>query len=87
MVIYSGLRPGEWHMTAHKRERVADAIRDQISSGQLRPGDRLPSIAKLKELHGVSYSPIYAAMIELKAQGWIVGRQGDGVYVADRPPA
>jgi GntR family transcriptional repressor for pyruvate dehydrogenase complex len=74
-------------MTAHKRDRLAEAIRTQIRSGQLKPGDRLPSIAKLKELHRVSYSPIYAAMIELKAQGWIIGRQGDGVYVADHPPA
>ena len=73
-------------MTDRKRELVADAIRAQIRSGQLSAGDRLPSIAKLKELYGVSYGPIYAAMIELKAQGWVVGRQGDGVYVADKPP-
>lgn len=68
-----------------KYERVAEAIREQIRTGRLKPGDQLPSIAQLKELHGVSYGSIRSAMLILKAEGLVEGRPGEGVYV--RRPA
>lgn len=68
-------------MPAPKYERVADAIRDQIRSGQLKPGNKLPSIAQLQEQHGVSYGSIRSAMLVLKAERLIEGRPGEGVYV------
>jgi len=66
-----------------KYMRVADAIRDQIRSGDLKPGDKLPSTHQLIEQHGVSYSSIRSAMLVLKAEGLVEGRQGEGVYVVD----
>ncbi|OKI52954.1 GntR family transcriptional regulator [Micromonospora sp. CB01531] len=69
-----------------KYERVADAIREQIRTGQLKPGDKLPSITQLKEQHGVSYGSIRGAMLVLKAERLVEGRPGEGVYVADQPP-
>lgn len=64
-----------------KYERVASAIRDQIMSGQLQPGDKLPSLAQLQQIHGVSYGSIRAAMLILKTEGLVEGRPGEGVYV------
>lgn len=68
-------------MPAPKYERVAAAIRDQIRSGQLKPGDKLPSLSQLQAEHDVSYGSVRGAMLILKAEGLVEGRPGEGVYV------
>jgi GntR family transcriptional regulator len=75
------VRPEEIPMTAPKYVRVADAIRDQIRSGQLKPGDRLPSTRELEAQFGVSYGSIRGAMLVLKAEGLVRGQPGEAVYV------
>jgi DNA-binding GntR family transcriptional regulator len=69
-------------MTA-KYERLANAIRDQIKSGELKPGDKLPSISQLRDEFKVSYGSVRGAMLVLKAEKLVEGRQGDGVFVRD----
>jgi GntR family transcriptional regulator len=71
-------------MTA-KYERLANAIRDQIKSGELKPGDKLPSISQLREEYGISYGSVRGAMLVLKAEQLVEGRQGDGVFVKEPP--
>ncbi|MFI0794390.1 FadR/GntR family transcriptional regulator [Micromonospora rubida] len=71
-------------MTA-KYERVAEAIREQIRTGKLSVGDKLPSTTALQTQHGVSYGSIRGAMLVLKAEGLVEGRQGEGVYVKAKP--
>lgn len=71
-------------MTA-KYEQVAHAIREQIRTGKLAVGDKLPSTAKLKTEYGVSYGSIRGAMLVLKTEGLVEGRQGEGVYVKAVP--
>jgi len=75
------VRPEEFTMPAAKYERVAEAIREQIRSGELKAGDKLPSLTQLEQIHGVSYGSIRTAMLILKTEGLIEGRAGDGVYV------
>ncbi len=69
-------------MTA-KYERLANAIREKIRSGELKPGDKLPSISQIREEYQISYGSVRGAMLVLKAEGLIEGRQGDGVFVKD----
>jgi DNA-binding GntR family transcriptional regulator len=71
-------------MPAPKWERLADHIRQQIQSGELKPGDKLPSTAQLKAEHGVSDSVIRYAMHALRAEGLVESVQGLGVFVAER---
>ncbi|MFC8851020.1 MULTISPECIES: FadR/GntR family transcriptional regulator [unclassified Micromonospora] len=71
-------------MTA-KYERVAEAIREQIRTGELSVGDKLPSITGLQAQYGVSYGSVRGAMLVLKAEGLVEGRQGEGVYVKAKP--
>jgi DNA-binding GntR family transcriptional regulator len=84
-VADSRVRPEENTVPAPKYERVADAIRQQIQTGQLKPGDQLPSTSQLQEMYGVSYGSIRSAMLVLKAERLVEGRPGEGVYV--RQPA
>ncbi|WP_319463764.1 winged helix-turn-helix domain-containing protein [Micromonospora sp. RTP1Z1] len=61
--------------------QVARDIREQIKSGQLKPGDKLPSFNALCEHYKVSGTVIRTSMILLKAEGVLDGKQGKGVYV------
>jgi len=62
---------------------LADYFRSQIQSGRLPAGERLPSIARLKEMFDVSYGTVRSAMLILKAENLVTGHQGIGVVVAD----
>jgi GntR family transcriptional regulator len=67
-----------------KWEQLADHIREQISSGQLAPGDKLPSTSQLTKEHAVSAIVVRQAIFKLRTEGLIEGVQGVGVFVAER---
>ncbi|MEW2384872.1 winged helix-turn-helix domain-containing protein [Micromonospora sp. NPDC047707] len=67
-----------------KWEQLADHIRSQIESGELAPGDQLPSTAQLRAQHGVSTTVVRQAILVLQTQGWVQGVHGLGVFVAER---
>lgn len=71
-------------MNTPKYEKVASAIRDQIQTGRLKPGDQLPTTQGLIDTYGVSYGSVRTALLILKAEGLIEGRQGEGVFVRER---
>ncbi|WP_446212923.1 winged helix-turn-helix domain-containing protein [Micromonospora sp. IBSANI012] len=62
-------------------ERIANDIRTQIRSGELKPGDKLPSISELCRQSGVSTQVIRSAMLTLRAEGLVDGHQGRSVCV------
>ncbi|HEX5597027.1 MAG TPA: winged helix-turn-helix domain-containing protein [Micromonosporaceae bacterium] len=62
-------------------ERIANEIRDQIKSGELPPGAKLPSTSQLCAKHGVSTQVIRSVMLVLRSEGLVEGHQGRGVYV------
>jgi DNA-binding GntR family transcriptional regulator len=64
--------------------RVAAAIGEQIRSGHLPPGTKLPTEDQLMAEHAVSRTVIRYAMSQLRNEGLVVGRQGSGNYVAER---
>ncbi|WP_431895309.1 winged helix-turn-helix domain-containing protein [Micromonospora haikouensis] len=65
------------------REIIRD-IRTAIETGQLKPGERLPTIAQLCERYGASTTPVKYAMRLLEAEGLIETWQGKGMYVRRR---
>jgi DNA-binding FadR family transcriptional regulator len=69
-------------------QALADDIRDQITSGRLRPGERLPTEPELCLRSGVSRSTVREALRLLASQHLIVTTRGvsGGSYVA-RPDA
>ncbi|TYP69777.1 PLP-dependent aminotransferase family protein [Paenibacillus methanolicus] len=58
-------------------------IKAQISAGQLRPGEKLPSVRLLASLLGRSRTPIAHAYDQLAAEGYAVSRPRSGLFVAD----
>ncbi|MGX1612822.1 GntR family transcriptional regulator [Micromonospora chalcea] len=66
--------------------RIANDIAAKIKSGELKPGDRLPSTRELAETYGVHMNTVYRAMSLLHDRELITGQPGRGTYVAE-PPA
>jgi GntR family transcriptional regulator len=64
-------------------QRIANDIKEKITSGALRPGDRLPSISQLQKQYGVSAQPVKSALLVLQTEGLTEGHQGRGVFVLD----
>lgn len=71
---------------APKYQIWAERIRKQIRSGQLRPGERLPSFSQMKQ-SGFSQATLDRALALLENEGLIVRREKVGVFIADAPPA
>ena len=68
----------------HAYERIRDDLRELILSGQLKPGDQLPTMSQLREQYEVSDMPVREALMHLRIEGLTVTRHGAGVYVRDR---
>ncbi|SMH33204.1 FadR/GntR family transcriptional regulator [Mesorhizobium australicum] len=68
-------------------DRLVEEIRTRISSGDLKPGSRLPTEQQLTEEHRVSRTVVREAVTRLAADGLVTARQGAGVFVNDRPEA
>jgi GntR family transcriptional regulator len=68
---------------ASKTKRLIDHLLGEIQAGRLKPGDQIPSAAKLREQHDVSITVVREAVNYLKATGVLVGVPGVGVFVAD----
>jgi GntR family transcriptional regulator len=65
-------------------QRIANEYRDRIKSGELKAGDRLPSISQLQKQYGVSAQPVKSALLVLQTEGLVEGHQGRGVFVIYR---
>ena len=65
-------------------QQVIDLVRENIDSGTLLPGDRLPSLRKMSSSTGVSVPTVRQAYIELEAQRQVESRPQSGFYVRHR---
>lgn len=63
-------------------EQVAEVIAGAIESGELAPGQRLPSQERLAQMAGVSKTVVRNAVKLLHEQGKIVTRPRPGTFVA-----
>jgi GntR family transcriptional regulator len=64
--------------------QVADALREQITSGEFTPGAKLPSERELMDTWKVSSRTIRVALDQLRAEGLVISRQGSGVFVREQ---
>jgi DNA-binding GntR family transcriptional regulator len=66
--------------------QVAQHIRDQIHAGDLRPGDRVPSVRELSAEWGISRATADKALSALRSEGLVVAVTGVGTVVAPQLP-
>ena len=67
--------------------QIADGFRDQIRSGVLGDGERLPSVRELAMELTINPNTIQRAYRELEVQGWIASVPGKGSFVCGSPTA
>lgn len=66
--------------------RIADAIRTQISTGILAPGEPLDSTRAIAEQLGISRGSVVSAFEQLIAEGYLTARRGSGTQVNPQLP-
>lgn len=65
--------------------RLASKLRAVIQSGELQPGDRLPSERELAATHGVARNTAREAVRQLSEAGLVTAQHGRGVFVRAKP--
>jgi DNA-binding transcriptional regulator YhcF (GntR family) len=66
-------------------ERIADELRSRITSGQLAPGDPIPSTRAITRQWGVAVATASRALAALRDEGLVTARPGLGTVVLGRP--
>jgi DNA-binding transcriptional regulator YhcF (GntR family) len=64
-----------------KYRQIIDAVQQKIKSGELRKGDRIPSLNRLCKQYGLSQDTVLTAYNELKSKGIITSQVGKGYFV------
>ncbi len=67
----------------HLPAQIAASIGQEISAGNLKPGDKLPTEQTMAKTFGVSRSVVREAIAQLRNEGVIDTRQGVGAFVLE----
>lgn len=67
-------------------QRIVDDVRSKVRSGELSPGDKLPTKREMAVSYDVSMNTVDRALLILTSEGTIIGHQGKGLFVPDPPP-
>lgn len=65
--------------------QIVDGFREQIITGVLQTGDKLPSVRELASELTINPNTIQRAYRELEIQGWIASVPGKGSYISGVP--
>ena len=71
----------------HRSAALFEQIRQAVVGGRLGGGDRLPTSRELAADLGIARSTVATVYARLVAEGYAVGRVGDGTFVANLAPA
>ena len=64
--------------------RVAAELREKIATGELLPGEQVPSLDRLAETYGISRTTARRSVQVLMDEGLVVSRPRWGVFVAEQ---
>ncbi len=65
--------------------QIIDGFREQIASGILQPGEKLPSVRELASELAINPNTIQRSYRQLELEGWIVTVPGKGCFVSSAP--
>jgi GntR family transcriptional regulator len=63
--------------------QIVEQVKYKVASGELIPGQRLPSIRELAKQLKINPRTVVKAYEELRSAGLAVMRQGQGVFITD----
>lgn len=66
-------------------KQIADDLREQIATGAIAQGERIPSETQLMERYNVARMTVRQALATLKAEGLLIAEHGRGVFVRATP--
>jgi len=66
-----------------KKQLFSDSLRQRILSGELKPGDRLPSERELAQQYGLSRGSINQGILDLERAGFLRVVPRKGTFIAD----
>lgn len=64
--------------------QIAEQIFKQIIRGEIRPGDKLPSVREMAVLSGVNPNTIQRTYSELERMGIVETQRGQGTFIVSR---
>ncbi|HSY26701.1 MAG TPA: GntR family transcriptional regulator, partial [Burkholderiaceae bacterium] len=67
--------------------QIVEQVRRLIASGQLRPGDDLPSVRAVALLHVINPMTVSKAYSMLETEGTLTRRRGVGMVISEALPA
>jgi DNA-binding transcriptional regulator YhcF (GntR family) len=73
----------EWDRRRPRWVQVYEVIKGQILSGELAPGDRVPSVHDLMRDYGIANSTTQKVFRQLRADGLIITEPGMGSFVSE----
>ena len=68
---------------ASLREQLGTQLTLGVISGDIKPGEKLPSVRELARRYQIHSNTVSAAYGDVEARGWLEVRKGSGVYVRD----
>lgn len=71
-------------MKRHKFISISEEIIEKIRSGELQPGDKIPSENEIIQQYSVSNTTARKTLLEIELKGWARRVKGKGTYVLNR---
>ena len=71
----------EDNLSVPKYRQIIDAIQQKIKAGELKKGDKIPSLNMFCKEYGLSQDTVLMAYNELKAKGIITSQVGKGYFI------
>jgi DNA-binding transcriptional regulator YhcF (GntR family) len=68
---------------ASLRDQLGTQLTLGVISGDLKPGEKLPSVRELARRYKIHSNTVSAAYRDVETRGWLEARKGSGVYVQD----
>ncbi|TDE17420.1 GntR family transcriptional regulator [Dyadobacter psychrotolerans] len=67
-----------------KFQNISDIVIEKIKSGELQPGDKIPSENELIKFYNVSNTTARKSLLEIESRGWAKRIKGKGTFVLNR---
>jgi molybdate-binding protein/DNA-binding transcriptional regulator YhcF (GntR family) len=71
----------DYHSTTPLYQQIAEQLRQHIATGQVKPGERLPSIRQMSQSLNINPNTVCRAYLELEQEQILISRRGGGTSV------